>query len=174
MKNYNFDLINKKEQLNSPSREVITDINKILYFKNSIGIERDWIILEKHNSIKKIKRLLLPNSYIMLTSFLTNLNSELKDYLIYIDFGKYTNSNEIIKFTDLELDIIIKKNDSFEIDDIDEFIEKHEEKYINKTDFYSVLKEETYLINQFQKIGIINALEILFDKTSVKWLLNLG
>ncbi|MBM7560365.1 DUF402 domain-containing protein [Marinitoga litoralis] len=174
MKHYKFDLINKKEHLISPTREVNVYIESIFNFNNSVGLERNWIVLDNHNSIKKIKRLILPNSYLMLTSFLTDKNSHLEDYLIYIDFGKYIKNNDIIEFIDLELDIIIKKDNSFEIDDIDELIEKYEDQIIEKKDFYSIIKEETFLINQFQKIGIFNTLENIFDKTSIKWLLNLG
>ncbi|WGS65302.1 DUF402 domain-containing protein [Marinitoga aeolica] len=174
MKHYRFDMKIKKEFLNSPTREVKVDIENIYKFNNSFGIERNWMILDKHNSIKKIKRLLLPDKMIMLTSFLTHDNSIIKDYLIYIDFGKYLTNGNIIEFEDLELDIIIKKDGSFEIDDIDELIDEYEKHHIKKNEFFTILKYETNLINKFEKFNPINTLIEETNDIALKWLINLG
>ncbi|SHE48729.1 Protein of unknown function [Marinitoga hydrogenitolerans DSM 16785] len=174
MKNYKFDLKNKKEYLVSPTRKVKVNIDYIYNFNNSFGLERKWIILDRHNSIKKIKRLLLPDKMIMLTSFLTTEDSHIKDYLIYIDFGKYSKNGNIIEFKDLELDIIIKKDNTFRIFDIDELIEEFEIKNINKADFYNILKEETILINKFESIGLIETLTQETSKDAIMWLIDLG
>ncbi|NUU99247.1 hypothetical protein XO12_03705 [Marinitoga sp. 1154] len=175
MKHYKFNLKNKKEWLLSPTREVNVDIETIYSFNNSFGIERKWIILDNHNSIKKIKRLLLPDKMIMLTSFLTSDDCDIKDYLIYIDFGKYSKKNDIIEFFDLELDIIIKRDMAFNIEDMDELIKEFKKGNITSHDFYSVLIESTRLINSFQKYkNPINSLMTEINKESIEWLIDLG
>lgn len=174
MKHYKFDIVKKNENLNSPSREVNAEISNIYNFKNSFGIERKWMYLEKHNSIKKIKRLIIPDEIIMLTSFLTSDVSKIKNYLIYIDFGKYSINGNIIEFEDLELDIIIKKDGTFEIVDMDELIEEYEENHIEKKDFYKILLESTNIINYFEKIGPIQYFKNRFGEKSINWLMDLG
>ncbi|GAB6188397.1 hypothetical protein JCM30566_01360 [Marinitoga arctica] len=174
MKHYKFNFEKKIEYLISPSREVKAKITNILTFKNSFGIERNWKHLEKHNSIKKIKRLIIPNQIIMLTSFLADTNSLIKDYLIYIDFGKYLINGNIIEFKDLELDIIIKRDKSFEIADMDELIEEFEKNNIEKKDFYKILLDSITIINYFEKKEPIKYLKENFGEKAIDWLLDLG
>lgn len=174
MKDYIFDLENKKEILVSPSRKVEAKIDIIINFDDNIGIERNWIKLDKHNSIKKIKRILSYNKSIMLTSFLTSEKSSLKNYLIYIDFGKYLKNGNQIEFIDLELDIIIKKNKKFKIDDMDELIDSYEKELISKADFYTILNEETKLLNLFEDTSPISAISKEIGEEPIKWLLYLG
>ncbi|WP_165974097.1 DUF402 domain-containing protein [Marinitoga lauensis] len=174
MKHYKFDLDKKNEYLISPSREVKASINNIYKFNNSFGIERNWKHLDKHNSIKKIKRLIIPEHVIMLTSFLTETNSHLKNYLIYIDFGKYLKNGNTIEFEDLELDIIIKRDSSFEVDDMDELIDEFEKNHIDKRDFYRILLESIKIINNFEEIGPVKYLKKELGKDVIDWLINLG
>ena len=173
MKDYIFYLNEKKETLVSPTRKVEVNIDEIMEFDNYYGIERKWITLDNHNSIEKIKRLIIPEKLIMLTTFKTSFNSPLKDYLIYIDFGKYSSKNNSIEFIDLELDIIIKRDLKFVIDDMDELILEYRRKNIQQSDFFNVLEYSTFLINHFEQLGVLNTLKQNLSDESIEWLLNI-
>lgn len=171
IKYYNFDLTNKIEEIQTHAVNEKIDLEQVVRFgKDTYGIKRRWKILSSHNSVDFIKRLLSPKGNLMLTYY-RDKEGEMSNYLIYIDFGKYNVSNNLIEFYDQELDIVIYNNLKYKILDMEETISAYERGEIALSDLNDILIDFENLVNNFNYSGIINSLSLRFGVTAINWLL---
>jgi hypothetical protein len=172
MKAYKFDLKHKTESLITHRNECAFDFSEYREFNQHIlGLKRNWIPLKTHNDIEYVKRLLIPESKIMLSNMYSKYGST-KDYLIYIDFGKYDFNKNILNFIDLELDILITKDLKFEILDMDELLYAFKNNRINEIELSSILIFMQKFINSLVKNGIFETLNEHFAEEAIEWLVN--
>ncbi len=172
MKKYRFDLKSKFEKIKTHINDTKFDFTEYREFNQHVfGYKRSWEKLSTHNSIKFVKRLLIPQTNLMLSYFQDDFG-EKADYLIYIDFGKYKQTKNYILFHDLELDILIKKDFSFEILDMDELFESYENHRITDLEIKKLLLLLENLINDFSSKGVLNTLYEIAGEEPVDWLTN--
>ncbi|MDN5342419.1 DUF402 domain-containing protein [Oceanotoga sp. DSM 15011] len=172
MKSYNFDIKNKAENIKTHINENKFDFTEFREFNQHIlGFKRNWEKLSTHNSVDYVKRILNPQTNLML-SYFKDISGDMANYLIYIDFGKYKSSKDNIFFYDLELDILITKEFKYRILDMDELLDSYFNKRINDIELNIVLNLLQKLMNDFQSIGPINALKNIFGAEPIDWILD--
>lgn len=171
MKSYKFNLNNKTEIIKTHRNNCKFDFDEIKIFNSHIiGFKRNWEHLTTHNDIQYVKRLIIPESAIMI-SYMHDLTGETKNYLIYIDFGKYKCKNNVYEFYDLELDLLIKTDLTYKILDIDEMLISFKKNKIQSLEVYKILSELKKLIKSFNKNGIITTLKKKYTKNAIDWLI---
>jgi predicted RNA-binding protein associated with RNAse of E/G family len=77
----------------------------------------------------------------------------------------------MLTFYDLELDIIILKDLSYQILDMDELIEAFENRRITQSELNTVLMVLQKTVNSFNSRGVFKTLEDIYGQTSIQWLL---
>ncbi|MDK2946164.1 DUF402 domain-containing protein [Geotoga petraea] len=172
MKQYKFDIKNKYEKIKTHINDAKFDFTEFREFNMHVfGYKRPWEKLFSHNSIKFVKRLLIPQTNLML-SYFHDEYGEKSNYLIYIDFGKYKQTKNYILFHDLELDILIKKDFSFEILDMDELFDSYENSKISNEEIKKILLTLEKTINNFSNKGVMETLYEIAGEEPIDWLTN--
>lgn len=172
MKKYRFDLKSKYEKIKTHVNDTKFDFTEYREFNPHVfGYKRSWEKLSSHNSIKFVKRLLMPQTNFMF-SYFHDEYGEKANYLIYIDFGKYKQTKNYILFHDLELDILIKKDFSFEILDMDELFESYESSKISDVEIKKILFSLEKTINNFSSKGVMETLYDIAGEEPIDWLTN--
>jgi predicted RNA-binding protein associated with RNAse of E/G family len=172
MKKYRFDLKSKYEKIKTHVNDTKFDFTEYREFNPHVfGYKRSWEKLSSHNSIKFVKRLLIPQTNFMF-SYFQDEYGEKANYLIYIDFGKYKQNKNYILFHDLELDILIKKDFSFEILDMDELFESYENSKISNIEIKKILFSLEKTINSFSSKGVLESLYEIAGEEPIDWLTN--
>jgi hypothetical protein len=171
IKYYNFDLKNKIEEIKTHAVDEKILVDEIRIFENNLyGIKRKWKILSSHNSVDFIKRILCPSDNVMLTYY-HDEKGEMSKYLVYIDFGKYNVDGENIEFQDQELDLLIYNDLKYKILDMGELLKSFERKKIALSDMQKNLITLEHFINNFNCLGVIDALHLKFGTNAINWLL---
>ncbi|HOT31217.1 MAG TPA: DUF402 domain-containing protein [Petrotogaceae bacterium] len=171
MKSYFFDILKKSERIKTNKNDLEFDFSEYREFNQyTYGFKRSWKILYAHNDISAVKRIINPASNLMLSSFKETEKSTL-NYMIYIDFGKYESNRKMLTFYDLELDIIILKDLSYQILDMDELIEAFENRRITQSELNTVLMVLQKTVNSFNSRGVFKTLEDIYGQASIQWLL---
>ncbi|PNR94121.1 hypothetical protein HWHPT5561_06840 [Petrotoga sp. HWH.PT.55.6.1] len=171
IKYYNFDLKNKIEEIKTHAVDEKILLDEIRIFENNLyGIKRKWKILSSHNSVDFIKRILCPSDNVMLTYY-HDEKGEMSKYLVYIDFGKYNVSSDNIEFQDQELDLLVYNNLKYKILDMDELLKAFECKKVTLSDMQKNLITLEHFINNFNYLGVIDAINLKFGPNAINWLL---
>ncbi|RLL84507.1 hypothetical protein [Petrotoga sp. Shatin.DS.tank11.9.2.9.3] len=171
IKYYNFDLKNKIETIKTHTVDEKIQVDEIKVFENNLyGIKRKWKILSSHNSVDFIKRILCPSDNVMLTYY-HDEKGEMSKYLVYIDFGKYNVSSGNIEFQDQELDLLVYNNLKYKILDMGELLKAFECKKVTLSDMQKNLITLEHFINNFNYLGVIDAINLKFGPNAINWLL---